>query len=82
MSRKQRILRMFNKPDKELTCAQITNYFIKKDKLTGNIAHYLSASISTILRKLVLAGILTYSARITKRKGHIYLKVYETTHSR
>lgn len=71
LSRRELIIKMFEK-DKRLTCQQITKAIIKKQKLSGSVAHYLSGSISTILNGLIKKGILTYSYKSTQRGGHIY----------
>lgn len=77
LSRKERILKMLSNPKTKLTCQQITNRFIKQDDLTGNVAKYLSGSISSILAKLVKTGELKYADKKTDRGGHIYQKGVE-----
>lgn len=72
ISRKQIILKMFKTSNTRLTCSEITKVIIKKQKLTGSVAHYLSGSVTTILSKLVKDGDLRYSDKSTPRGGHIY----------
>lgn len=67
------ILQIFcNNPESTFSCQQITNKIIKKQKLTGSIAHYLSGSITTILAGLVKKGTLKYADTKTTRGGHLY----------
>lgn len=73
LSRRQVILFIFDKnPNAEYSCQQITKFFLKRYKTDDFTARYLSASISSILRKLVVKGNLKYSEKLTKRSGHIY----------
>jgi len=72
MTRKERILAMFSHPMAKFSCQQIINSIIDEDKLTGNVAKYLSGTISSILRKLVLADVLEYCDFTTSKGGHIY----------
>lgn len=75
ITRKKMILKMFKEDnDTKLTCQEITKRIIKEQKLTDNVAHYLSGSITTILAKLVKDNILKYANEKTNRGGHIYQK--------
>lgn len=77
MTRKERILLLLKKPGRKMTCQEITKYFIKKDKLEGNVAIYLSGSISSILRKMVDDQLLMYDEHAKgPRGGHVY-KIYQ-----
>lgn len=59
-------------PEKTYSCSDITKHLIKKDKLTGTVAYYLSGSVTTILAKLVKDGFLKYAKEKTSRGGHLY----------
>lgn len=72
VTRKERILKMLKRPGTKLTCQAICKKIIKADKLEGNIALYLSGSISSILAKLVKEKVLRYSELEGPRGGHIY----------
>lgn len=72
-SRREQILRILRySPSCGLPCQEICRQIIVQNKLTGSVAHYLSASISSKLAKLVKDGILKYSRQKTSRGGHIY----------
>lgn len=73
MSRRDQILKLLEKKGAMLTCQQITSKIIKKEKLTGNRATYLSGSISSLLRKMVKEDILKYAnEEAGPRGGHVY----------
>lgn len=72
MTRREKILNMFSHPMAKFSCQQITNNIITEEKLTGNSAKYLSGSISSILRKMVLKNVLEYCDFTTNRGGHFY----------
>lgn len=59
-------------PGVAYSCQEITKVFIESEQLTGNKAHYLSGSISSILAKLVEEGTLEYAPGRTKKGGHLY----------
>lgn len=71
LTRREVILKML-KNSASLSCQEITNEIIKKEKLTDNKAYYLSGSISSLLRRMVLRGEIRYSKSKTKRGGHEY----------
>lgn len=71
MTRKDQILLMLEH-NPTLTCQQITKKIIEAEELSGNVAHYLSASISSILAKMVKKGVLEYSIQNGPRGGHVY----------
>lgn len=72
ITRKQMILSILKNPDTKLTCQQLCKKIIKKQKLTDNIAHYLSGSISSILNKMVKDGILKYAKEVGVKGGYVY----------
>lgn len=72
LSRRETILHLLKHPDKKMTCQQITNYIIKKEKLVGSVARYLSGSISSKLYELVNKGVLKYADEKGIKGGHIY----------
>lgn len=61
------------KNPKGIGCTELTKFIIKRNMLKGNIAYYLSGSVSSILAKLVKEGILKYSKHRSPRGGHLYL---------
>ncbi|HEV3223910.1 MAG TPA: hypothetical protein VGZ90_13570 [Puia sp.] len=71
-SRRETILTILKNSNTELTCQEICKKIIKAEKLTGNVAHYLSGSISSKLAKLVKQGILRYADEEGIRGGHVY----------
>jgi hypothetical protein len=71
-TRREMILQMFPDNTVKLTCAQICHAIIEKQNLNGNIAQYLSGSVSSILRKLVLKGDLKYAEGFGIKGGHLY----------
>lgn len=72
-SRKERILLMLNNPTVNMTCGEICKRIVEEEKLTGNIARYLSGSISSILSQLVHKGVLEYNQNSKGPKGgHVY----------
>lgn len=74
LTRKQLILQLLKKHDTKLSCQQICKSIIASQKLTGNVAHYLSGSISSILNKLVKDGELQYAEGTAVRGGYLYQK--------
>ena len=54
-----------------LTCQQISKRIFEDECLTGNVAHYLSGSVSTLLAKMVKDGQLEYFG-VGLRGGHVY----------
>lgn len=73
ISRRIKIIAIFAlHPDKTYSCSNITKMLIKKDKLSGSVAHYLSGSVTTTLAKLVKDGFLEYAKEKTQRGGHLY----------
>lgn len=74
MTRKQKILKLLSRPHSHMTCGEICSFLIKDDNLSGNIAKYLSGSISSTLRKMVDKGELEYSQFTGPRGGHRYQK--------
>lgn len=57
---------------KPLSCQQISKAIIKKEKLTGNTALYLSGSMSSKLANLVKKGTLIYADGEAEKGGHLY----------
>lgn len=55
-----------------LSCIQISKAIIKKEKLTGNKALYLSGSMSSKLANLVKKGVLVYAEGKSEKGGHLY----------
>ncbi len=55
-----------------LSCTQITKAIIKKEKLNGNVALYLSGSMSSKLANLVKKGVLRYAEGKGEKGGHLY----------
>lgn len=74
MTRKEMILRYLKNPHAVLSCQDICKKIIKRQKLAGNVAKYLSGSISSVLAKLVKEGILKYAKGSGPRGGHLYQK--------
>jgi hypothetical protein len=74
MTRKQKILHYLQFSYIIMSCQDITDKIIKEEKLTGNVAKYLSGSISSILAKLVKDGVLKYAEGKGPRGGHLYQK--------
>lgn len=71
MTRKNKIL-TYLKQGVKMSCQEICEKIIKEDKLTGNVAHYLSGSVSSILRKMVKEEVLKYAEGKGPRGGHLY----------
>jgi hypothetical protein len=77
-TRKQQILSMLDEPGRQLTCVQICKRIVEDERLSGNVALYLSGSISSILRSLVLSGELEcISTARGPRGGNVYAKKLE-----
>ena len=55
-----------------LSCQDISKAVIKKEKLTGNKALYLPASVSSKLANLVKKGVLRYAEGKSEKGGHLY----------
>ncbi len=55
-----------------LSCQDISKAVIKREKLTGNKALYVRASISTKLANLVRKGVLRYAPGKSEKGGHLY----------
>jgi len=55
-----------------MSCQQISKAIIKKEKLTGNKALYLSGSMSSKLANLVKKGTLCYADDKSEKGGHLY----------
>lgn len=72
MTRKLTIFLYLSKPGTIMSCQEITKKIIKDENLKGNVAHYLSGSVSSILAKLVKDGILKYADGKSLRSGHLY----------
>lgn len=72
MTYKEKVLSMFETPNITLSCTQICRKLIVQNDIPLPKRVYLSASISSILNKLVKDEILQYSTIPTKRGGHIY----------
>jgi hypothetical protein len=70
---REKILRCLTAGAK-MSCAQICNSIAIRD-LYGTHALYLSASISSDLRKMVRDGVLKYSDSYGPRGGWVYEKV-------
>ncbi len=74
LTRRARIIQMLRIGKTQLTCGQICKKLIEEQELTGNVAHYLSGSVSSILAKLVKEGVVKYSDKSGPRGGHVYQK--------
>lgn len=73
LSRREKILVMFSTfPERKFSCQDICKKLIKSEKLTGSVAHYLSGSISSILRKMVIDKTLKYASGTAIKGGHLY----------
>lgn len=72
-SRREIVLQLLSKPGTKMTCQELTKRIIKKQKLTGSVAHYLSGSISSILLKLVKDKVV----KRAKEKGPLGGSVYQ-----
>ena len=78
LSRRETILYFLRKRGTALTCQQITNKIIKREKLDGNVARYLSGSISSKLAKLVKDGLIYVEDSATGlRGGKVYMKEFK-----
>lgn len=75
-TRREMILALLEKHTNKLSCQEICKTIIKKQNLTGNVAHYLSGSVSSILNKLVKDGELKYADGTAVRGGHLYQRVW------
>lgn len=72
-TRKQQILEILKNPMVNMTCGEICKRIIQDENLTGNVAHYLSGSISSKLNKLVKEGVLEYNPDLKgPRGGYVY----------
>lgn len=75
MTRKAFILDLLSKEENRegLSCQKIVEALIIEEELTEDRIMYLSGSVSSLLRKLVIQEeLLKYSDKVTTRKGHIY----------
>lgn len=73
-TRREAILNHFEEnPNAELSCTEVSKIVIKRLNVPHNKQHYLSGSISSLLRKLVIReNKLKYSENKTDRGGHLY----------
>ena len=72
-SRRTKIRMLFISPRApQMSLNQIVQYLIQEEGIPKSGQKYLSGSISSILRKLVLEKYLKYADHTTARGGHIY----------
>lgn len=72
MTYKQQIMFYINASNVALSCAEICKKIIDANKTEGNKAHYLSGSISSILKKLITSGDIEYAKEKSVRGGSKY----------
>ena len=73
LSRRAKIILMFDDQKVTFSCQEVTNKIVKEEKLTDKYKiRYLPGSISSILAKLVKKGTLKYAGWTTARGGHNY----------
>lgn len=75
MTRREKILDLLKLPHSHMTCGEICSFIVTDEGLSGNVAKYLSGSISSILRKMVDKGELHYSQIKGPRGGYRYQKI-------
>lgn len=71
-TRSQFLISVLKRNKSGKTCQQLTNIVRIQEGLSKEEAYYLSGSVSTKLRALVVAGILKYSDKKGIKGGHIY----------
>lgn len=78
-SRRELCIEMIANSD-GLSCQYLVNKIINIQKIKKDNTYYLSGTISSMLRGLVVNGTLEYAAHETTRGGHIYIlsKAYKS----
>lgn len=79
MTRKEYLLKVFKTTNLTYTCTALCKMIIRRENIEDTRARYLSGSISSILRKLYLNGLIDRVESYGPKGGYGYKKLYHAT---
>lgn len=72
MTRRELILDILSQTDHPITCAEICQWIEVKENLTASIRMYLSGSVSSLLRKMVIKNQIKIASLKGPKGGQTY----------